>query len=337
MSSAPRPRSHARCSAPSRWSSPAPPSSPEAGRDRGRGGVQQLRQGTSRLVQADAGRVPAGRRLLQRRRRPGSPSTHRPTRGSRTPTASWGRTTTVSCHPTPPTDLARLAATRALSARTGPGRGPCGHGPGPVRLSTATGPAPTKRTAGPSSSTRASPRPTTGTRATWSPSGAVDEAMAAASRALALDSVSPVMHSNMARQHCTIGSSTTLPMEGFQRTIAIDPAYIYGHLGLGLVLIQLGRPDDAAARFAHALEIMGQPHPMTLALRGHALGLAGSAAEARQILRPAGQDPGTRVSSCRHEYPGHHAGWASESSMRRSQGSRQRSGMGSSFRDRASR
>jgi DNA-binding SARP family transcriptional activator/TolB-like protein/Tfp pilus assembly protein PilF len=113
--------------------------------------------------------------------------------------------------------------------------------------------------------------------------GRVDEAMAAATRALALDSVSPVMHSSMARQ-LYYQQDYDAAEAGFHRTLAIDPGYIYGHLGLGLVLIRLGRPDDAAARFAHALEIMGQPHPMTLALRGHALGLAGRAAEARQIL-----------------------------------------------------
>jgi DNA-binding SARP family transcriptional activator/TolB-like protein/Tfp pilus assembly protein PilF len=113
--------------------------------------------------------------------------------------------------------------------------------------------------------------------------GRVDEAVAAATRALALDSVSPVMHSSMARQ-LYYQQDYEAAEAGFHRTLAIDPGYIYGHLGLGLVLIQLGRPDDAAARFAHALEIMGQPHPMTLALRGHALGLAGRAAEAREIL-----------------------------------------------------
>jgi tetratricopeptide (TPR) repeat protein len=114
--------------------------------------------------------------------------------------------------------------------------------------------------------------------------GRAEEAMAAATRALALDSVSPVMHSSMGRQLYYM-QDYEAAMEAFRRTLAIDPGYIYGHLGLGLALIRLGRPDDAAARFAHALEIMGQPHPMTLALRGHALGLAGRTAEAREILR----------------------------------------------------
>jgi DNA-binding SARP family transcriptional activator/TolB-like protein/Tfp pilus assembly protein PilF len=114
--------------------------------------------------------------------------------------------------------------------------------------------------------------------------GRAEEAMAAATRALALDSVSPVMHSSMGRQLYYM-QDYEAAMEAFHRTLAIDPGYIYGHLGMGLVLIRLDRPDDAAARFAHALEIMGQPHPMTLALRGHALGLAGRTAEAREILR----------------------------------------------------
>jgi DNA-binding SARP family transcriptional activator/TolB-like protein/Tfp pilus assembly protein PilF len=114
--------------------------------------------------------------------------------------------------------------------------------------------------------------------------GRADEAMAAATRALALDSVSPVMHSSMGRQLYYM-QDYEAAKEAFHRTLAIDPGYIYGHLGMGLVLIRLDRPDEAAARFAHALEIMGQPHPMTLALRGHALGLAGRTAEAREILR----------------------------------------------------
>lgn len=113
--------------------------------------------------------------------------------------------------------------------------------------------------------------------------GRSDEAMAAAQRALALDTVSPVMHANMGR-HLYYRHEYDAAREAFHRALAVDQGFIYAHLGLGQVLLQLD-PAEAVARFSHALDIIGQPHPLTLGLLGNALGRAGRMDEARGVLR----------------------------------------------------
>lgn len=113
--------------------------------------------------------------------------------------------------------------------------------------------------------------------------GRPEEAMAAARRALALDTVSPVMHSNMGR-HLYYRQDYEAAREAFHRALSIDQGFIYAHLGLGQVLLQLD-PAEAVTRFTHALELIGQPHPLTLALLGNALGRAGRPDDARGILQ----------------------------------------------------
>jgi TolB-like protein/tetratricopeptide (TPR) repeat protein len=113
--------------------------------------------------------------------------------------------------------------------------------------------------------------------------GRPEEAMTAAKRALALDTVSPVMHSNMGR-HLYYRQDYEAAREAFHRLLSIDQGFFYAHLGLGQVLLQLD-PAEAVGRFTRALDLIGQPHLLTLALLGNALGRAGRPDDARDILQ----------------------------------------------------
>ena len=132
--------------------------------------------------------------------------------------------------------------------------------------------------------------------------GRGEEAMEAAEQAVLLDSVSTITHANMGR-HLYYRGDYEAAESAFRRALALDPGAITAHLGHGLVLLELGRANEATTIFARVLESAGeQPHAVTLALLGHALGRAGRFDEARETLvRLEGlRDVGTYVPS---EYP----------------------------------
>lgn len=128
-----------------------------------------------------------------------------------------------------------------------------------------------------------------------------EEALEAAEQAVLLDSVSTITHANMGR-HLYYRGDYEAAEAAFRRALTLDPGAITAHLGHGLVLMELGRADEAVVIFARVLEASGQPHAVTLALLGHALGRAGRLDEARETLvRLEGlRDAGTYVPS---EYP----------------------------------
>lgn len=128
-----------------------------------------------------------------------------------------------------------------------------------------------------------------------------EEALEAAEQAVLLDSVSTITHANMGR-HLYYRGDYEAAEAAFRRALTLDPGAITAHLGHGLVLMELGRADEAVAIFARVLEASRQPHAVTLALLGHALGRAGRFDEARETLvRLEGlRDTGTYVPS---EYP----------------------------------
>jgi tetratricopeptide (TPR) repeat protein/TolB-like protein len=131
--------------------------------------------------------------------------------------------------------------------------------------------------------------------------GRGDEALEAAEQAVLLDSVSTIPHANMGRHFYYRGDYEEAEA-AFRRALSLDPGAVTAHLGHGLVLMELGRADEAAAIFSRVLEAVAQPHPVTIALLGHALGRAGRRDEARETLvRLEGlREAGTYVPS---EYP----------------------------------
>lgn len=123
--------------------------------------------------------------------------------------------------------------------------------------------------------------------------GRHDEALREIHAARELDPGSPVLSSSLARHHYFLGAYEQA-IEEFHHAIDLDPYHVLAYLGAGLAWIQLEEYDRALAEYQRAADIIGTPHPTTLALIGHAEGLAGrrdrAAAVRRQLvdLRAAG-------------------------------------------------
>jgi TolB-like protein/tetratricopeptide (TPR) repeat protein len=120
-----------------------------------------------------------------------------------------------------------------------------------------------------------------------------DEAMQEIQTARELDPGSPVLTSSLARHHYFRGAYDRA-IEEFHHAIDMDPYYVLAYLGAGLAWVQLEQYERALAEYQRAADIIGTTHPSTLALMGHAEGLAGrrdrAAAIRRQLtdLRAAG-------------------------------------------------
>jgi serine/threonine-protein kinase len=82
----------------------------------------------------------------------------------------------------------------------------------------------------------------------------------------------------------------------YRRVLELDPQFQLAHYWLGLSLIPLGRPAEAAAEFARCIEIGGR-NPMTLGGAAYAAAAAGSTAEARAFLAEIEEMAGRRYVS----------------------------------------
>lgn len=110
------------------------------------------------------------------------------------------------------------------------------------------------------------------------------EAMEEIGRALALDSLSPIMHTSRARQHY-FRRHYDLARTGYEKALAIDGSFFTALHGLGLVFVKQERFDDALQTYRWAVQRLGgAPPPITLALMGHAHGRAGRPDSARAAL-----------------------------------------------------
>jgi DNA-binding SARP family transcriptional activator/TolB-like protein len=114
--------------------------------------------------------------------------------------------------------------------------------------------------------------------------GRHDDSLREMYAALELDPRSPVLSSSLGRHHYFRGDFD-LAIEEFHNAIALDPYYVQAYLGAGLALIQMEEYDRALAEYERAAAIIGAAHPATLALMGHAEGLAGRTDRAGAINR----------------------------------------------------
>jgi DNA-binding SARP family transcriptional activator/TolB-like protein/Tfp pilus assembly protein PilF len=114
--------------------------------------------------------------------------------------------------------------------------------------------------------------------------GRHEEALREIHAARELDPRSPVLSSSLARHHYYQGAYDRA-IEEYHHALELDPSHVLAHLGAGLVWIQLGDYDRALAQYQQAGRIIGTPHPTTLALMGHAEGLAGRTERADAIRR----------------------------------------------------
>lgn len=114
--------------------------------------------------------------------------------------------------------------------------------------------------------------------------GRAGESIDEARQALALDSLSPVMRSSMARQLYFRGDYDGA-LEHYRSALELDPNFLTAHTGMGLVLIQLREWDEAVRQLQKITELTGRTLPLPLALAGYAMALAGHPEQAKEALR----------------------------------------------------
>jgi DNA-binding SARP family transcriptional activator/TolB-like protein/Flp pilus assembly protein TadD len=114
--------------------------------------------------------------------------------------------------------------------------------------------------------------------------GRHEEALREIYAARELDPRSPVLSSSLAR-HRYFRGEYELALEEFQYAIELDPHYVHAYLGAGLALVQMQEYEQALTQYRRAASIIGTAHPPTLALIGHAEGLAGRTERASVIRR----------------------------------------------------
>ena len=70
----------------------------------------------------------------------------------------------------------------------------------------------------------------------------------------------------------------------YRQLLRHDSTYVTAYIGIGMSLVQAGRPDDAIAAYQRAARLLGGKAPILSALLGHVYALAGRTAEARAEL-----------------------------------------------------
>src|SRR5262249_10692527 len=111
--------------------------------------------------------------------------------------------------------------------------------------------------------------------------GQFDRAMAEASRAIELDPISPIGHTDAASVYMFTRRYDEAIAQ-WRRTLETDPDFYWAHRQLGLALELKGAPADAIVEYQRASELNDDPR--VLAFVGHAKASMGQTAEARAIL-----------------------------------------------------
>jgi len=124
--------------------------------------------------------------------------------------------------------------------------------------------------------------------------GRCDEAVVGAERARALDPLSLMINNDLAFALWTAGRDREA-IDQYRRTLELDSSFVESRRELGVMYAHRGDFDAAVAELQRAAA--GARDTETLALLGHALGLAGRRLEAQQILAELGDLSGTRYVS----------------------------------------
>ncbi|HME87853.1 MAG TPA: tetratricopeptide repeat protein [Chthoniobacterales bacterium] len=118
-------------------------------------------------------------------------------------------------------------------------------------------------------------------RLTLLATGQFDRALAEAKRAVELDPISPIGHTDVATVYMFVRRYDEAIAQ-LRRTLETDPDFYWAHRQLGLALELKGAPSDAIVEYQRASELNDDPR--VVAFVGHAKASMGKAAEARAIL-----------------------------------------------------
>jgi TolB-like protein/lipoprotein NlpI len=111
--------------------------------------------------------------------------------------------------------------------------------------------------------------------------GQFDRAIAEVKRAVELDPVSPIIHSDLGTVYM-VARQYDEAIEEFRNALGLDPQFYWAHRTLGSALELKGAPGDAVVEYQEALKLSDDPR--VLAFVGHAEASIGKQNEAREIL-----------------------------------------------------
>src|SRR5262249_23636862 len=111
--------------------------------------------------------------------------------------------------------------------------------------------------------------------------GQFDRAIAELKRAVALDPVSPIIHSDLGTVYL-VARRYDEAIEQFHNALELDPQFYWAHRNLGSALELKGAPGEAIAEYQRALQL--DDDPRVLAFVAHAEASSGRQDEARAIL-----------------------------------------------------
>lgn len=113
--------------------------------------------------------------------------------------------------------------------------------------------------------------------------GQFDHALVEAKRAVELDPVSPIGHTDVATVYMYMTERRyDEAIAELRNTLEMEPDFYWAHRQLGMALELKGSPDEAIVEYQRAAELNDDPR--VLAFVGHAMASAGNQNEAREML-----------------------------------------------------
>ncbi|MBN1569388.1 MAG: protein kinase [Acidobacteria bacterium] len=114
------------------------------------------------------------------------------------------------------------------------------------------------------------------------PMGRLDEAIAHAQKVLALDPLSPFLQWRLGVWYY-LKRQWNPAIDQFQKALQLDPQYLYAHIFLGLVYVQIGNQGEAIRHVESAAQLVGDS-PSAVQLRSWIYALTGRGNESRKLL-----------------------------------------------------